>query len=89
MSRKVTKKDRIAILRAWMAGDADVAFDFQGQAAEVSNVFQSTARRKKDVDTIGKLDDLCDCLLQAVAWARWQENQVHVQELWDSATKSS
>jgi cruciform cutting endonuclease 1 len=85
-SRKVQKKDKIAIAQSWLqGGNGDVQLEFEGQAAEVAQAFRSKARnvgkRSGPADSMGKLDDLADCLLQAVAWARWEQNAVALRRI--------
>lgn len=93
----VPKADKIAIAREWVdrwkAGGhrlyKGVALDFRGQAAETAEAFHSSVgkrktRKRKDDDgaeSIGKLDDLADCLLQGVAWVKWEENRRRLAKL--------
>lgn len=81
---KVDKKAKVAIVKSWVAGESkDVSLAFEGQAAEISEAFKQA--RGGRLVAGGKLDDLADCLLQAVAWARWEENRRTIDRLWKSA----
>ena len=93
-TRKIDKKAKIAVVHSWLRQkstvDNDVSLVFEGDADGVATAFRSagqkTTIRKSATDKadktaggeIGKLDDLADCLLQAVAWARWRENRSHM-----------
>lgn len=80
---KVDKKAKVAIVKSWVAGESeDVSLTFEGQAAEISEAFKQA--RGGRLLAGGKLDDLADCLLQAVAWARWEENRRAIDQLWQS-----
>lgn len=77
----------------WKAGgnqsDTNIRLEFKGAAADTASAFQSgkrKPRKKKGEDvaeseeSIGKLDDLADCLLQGVAWVKWEENRRRLAE---------
>lgn len=63
----------------------DVQLDFSDEAQQVAETFSQTAIKmtKSERKAAGaaevkgpvKLDDLADCLLQGVAWVRWEENR--------------
>ncbi|KAK5715432.1 hypothetical protein LTR15_010076 [Elasticomyces elasticus] len=87
--KRVQKNDKIAVVRSWLGGEAGSSLTFEGGAAKVANAFagpSGRSSRAKTADTesnddIGKLDDLADCLLQAAAWARWEENRNALAQL--------
>ncbi|KAK3626564.1 hypothetical protein LTR56_019734 [Elasticomyces elasticus] len=87
--KRVQKNDKIAVVRSWLGDEAGSSLTFEGGAARVANAFASPcgrSSRAKPADTelsddIGKLDDLADCLLQAAAWARWEENRNALAQL--------
>ena len=87
----IDKRARINVVRSWLAADEvplrpqlAVDLEFTEQAREVAETFKvdpSTGKRVRgeaaiaSVDGPVKLDDLADCLLQGVAWVRWEENR--------------
>ena len=95
-SGKITKADKIAVAQSWVDQWRDgqemgsTRLNFLDSALETARAFQSSpgkrrARRKKgDYEgevAIGKLDDLADCLLQGVAWIKWEENRRVLEQM--------
>ena len=92
-TKKIEKKDKIAVVRSWLSQsdvlkqkESSVHLDFNDEAKVVANRFISEVKRgkKQTEDGTGKLDDLADCLLQGVAWVRWEENQRKIRDLLDA-----
>lgn len=85
------KKAKVDVVKNWIAGRGDVRLEFVGEGDETAEVFRENAkkpgRRQKDKPeaTVGKLDDLADCLLQGVAWLRWEENWWKIAKLWEES----
>ncbi|SMQ55782.1 unnamed protein product [Zymoseptoria tritici ST99CH_3D7] len=77
----VDKKAKVALVKTWVRGESeDVQLRFEGQAEEIAEAFRVEKGGKGVAG--GKLDDLADCLLQGVAWGRWEENWEVLGRLW-------
>lgn len=80
---KKGKKDKIDLVGRWLsAGDA---VGFEGAAERMRQLYVEKwsgkgKRKVVDEDRLGKLDDLADCLLQGVAWVRWEQNRRAILE---------
>ena len=85
--RKIEKKDKVDIVRSWVSGTSDVELQYDGDATRIAEAFWLNTRQSKEAMSLagGKLDDLADCLLQAVTWLKWQENRVVLDHLWHKA----
>ncbi|KAL8797352.1 MAG: hypothetical protein Q9195_000506 [Heterodermia aff. obscurata] len=84
-----TKSAKIALVGDWLCKGQ--LFELQGEAADTARAYQmKLARRRARKGAaeqkaiaqqiqmprdIGKLDDLADCLMQAIAWIQWEENR--------------
>jgi len=85
--KKVQKKDKISIVRKWMTGSVnqDVRLQFEDGASRIRDMFllPSPTRGKTTVGAreVQKVDDLADCLLQAAAWVRWEENSRVIRKM--------
>lgn len=88
---KVEKKDKIAVLKSWLKGDGGVDLDFSPAVKETVGSFGVLADLQSGNNVAGprkrvpasKLDDLTDCMLQAMAWVRWEENSRKLRRLGD------
>lgn len=69
-----TKLAKVSLVKEWLrsGGVVKVGKDAKGVAADFEPV---KGRRKSKSVSGGKLDDLADCLLQGMAWIRWEENR--------------
>jgi len=89
--RSVDKKEKIAVVRSWLAGEGGVSLHLRPELQATVDAFAgktTRVRRSKGVvdndssqDRLIKLDDLADCLLQGAAWLRWQQNRHEVSRL--------
>ena len=82
---KQGKEDKIALVRRWLS-DANM-MKLKGKAERMGEMYLAKGSSKtrsrnaaKDEEKLGKLDDLADCLLQGMAWVRWEENRRRILE---------
>ena len=83
-----TKREKIKMVGNWLeasdtsvvrskaacAGeDGQVAFENDGKLTKQR--YLEKWKGKRGSGYVGKLDDLADCLLQGVAWVRWEETK--------------
>ena len=81
---KIEKKEKVALVQKWVMGalsESGVTLCFEGQAAEVAEAFSEQNKRGAKKIAGGKLDDLADCLLQALAYLQWEENKTLLREM--------
>lgn len=73
------KLAKVSLVKEWLrSGDVvSLGKDVRGIAADFGPV---KGRRKANSVSGGKLDDLADCLLQGIAWIRWEENRKSLAE---------
>lgn len=78
-TNRKTKLAKVSLVREWLrSGDVvSLGKDVRGIAADFEPV---KGRRRANMVSEGKLDDLADCLLQGMAWIRWEENRKSLAE---------
>ncbi|KAH8195368.1 hypothetical protein TruAng_010475 [Truncatella angustata] len=76
------KKEKIDLVGKWLiqgeikpVGQADIMAKSYLQRWQGKRTKKSIKDENSDVDRLQKLDDLADCLLQGLAWIKWQDNQ--------------
>ncbi|KAL2355649.1 mitochondrial resolvase Ydc2 [Cryomyces antarcticus] len=87
-AKSADKKEKIEVVGQWLSDPSKHGLSFTAEADETRHAFLTVQkRRKKSKGKKGQvggeetLDDLADCLLQAVAWTRWEENRRRIIEI--------
>jgi hypothetical protein len=75
------KQAKISLVSEWIKNGDVISFNQEVADTVDDFVPLETVNGKKAKRTPGKkLDDLADCLLQGVAWLRWEENRRSLAE---------
>ena len=89
-SSVMDKKVKIRLVSSWIEEGVIVGSE------EVSNVIdgfrnpsESTLPGRRKGDSLGKKDDLADCLVQGVTAARWHRNTLALRDILDKAVDAS
>lgn len=88
------KKDKVALVQKWCSQfgvDAEVPMKFNDDTWPVACAFKGLmgSKRKARMVVGGKLDDVADCLVQAVTWVRWERNRRVLAGLWRKAVEDA
>ncbi|PPJ61001.1 hypothetical protein CBER1_01972 [Cercospora berteroae] len=81
---KIEKKDKVNLVQKWVMGvvnETGVSLRFEDQAAEIAEAFSQQNKRGAKKIAGGKLDDLADCLLQALAYLQWETNKTVLRKI--------